>query len=62
MCIYSVLSSLIFHPKPIQVGVMQKQLLLFHTAVSAHFSGKQTALEATMKQFAIKVRYQFDKI
>jgi hypothetical protein len=34
---------------------MQKQLLLFHNAVSAYFSGNQSALEATMKQFAIKV-------
>ena len=39
-----------------QVKVMQKQLLLFHNAVSAYFSGNQTSLEATMKQFAIKVR------
>jgi len=35
---------------------MQKQLLLFHNAVSAYFSGNQSALEATMKQFAIKAR------
>jgi len=39
-----------------RVKVMQKQLLLFHNAVSAYFSGNQTALEATMKQFAIKVK------
>jgi len=39
-----------------RVKVMQKQLLLFHTAVSSYFSGNQTALEATMKQFAIKAR------
>jgi hypothetical protein len=40
---------------------MAKQLLLFHSAVSAYFSGNQTALEATMKQFAIKVRTHFDQ-
>jgi len=39
-----------------RVKVMQKQLLLFHNAVSAYFSGNQTSLEATMKQFAIKVK------
>jgi hypothetical protein len=39
-----------------RVKVMQKQLLLFHTAVSAYFSGNQTALEATMTQFAIKAK------
>ncbi|XP_023332974.1 arfaptin-2 [Eurytemora carolleeae] len=38
-----------------RVKVMQKQLLLFHNAVSAYFSGNQAALESTMKQFAIKV-------
>lgn len=37
-----------------RVKVMQKQLLLFHNAVSAYFTGNQTALEATMKQFSIK--------
>lgn len=39
-----------------RVKVMQKQLLLFHNAVSGYFSGNQTALEATMKQFAIKAK------
>ena len=34
---------------------MQSQLLLFHNAVAAYFSGNQTALEATLKQFSIKV-------
>ena len=38
-----------------RVKVMQNQLLLFHNAVAAYFSGNQTALEATMKQFSIKV-------
>ena len=33
-----------------------KQLLLFHNAVSAYFSGNQSALESTMKQFSIKVK------
>ena len=39
--------------------VMQKQLLLFHNAVAGYFSGNQTALDATMKQFAIKVLVHF---
>lgn len=37
-----------------RVKVMHKQLLLFHNAVSAYFSGNQSALESTMKQFSIK--------
>ncbi|PAA74923.1 hypothetical protein BOX15_Mlig013424g3, partial [Macrostomum lignano] len=37
-----------------RVRVMQKQLLLFHNAVSAYFSGNQTALEATLKQFSVR--------
>lgn len=39
-----------------RVKVMHKQLLLFHNAVSAYFSGNQTALEATLKQFNIKMK------
>jgi len=39
-----------------RVKVMQNQLLLFHNAVAAYFSGNQTALEAVMKQFSIKVK------
>merc|ERR1712037_419586 len=39
-----------------RVKVMQKQLLLFHNAVAGYFSGNQTALDATMKQFAIKAK------
>ncbi|XP_043286263.1 arfaptin-2 isoform X2 [Venturia canescens] len=39
-----------------RVKVMHKQLLLFHNAVSAYFSGNHTALEATLKQFNIKVK------
>uniref|UniRef100_A0A1B6MR69 AH domain-containing protein n=1 Tax=Graphocephala atropunctata TaxID=36148 RepID=A0A1B6MR69_9HEMI len=37
-----------------RIKVMHKQLLLFHNAVSAYFSGNQQALEATLKQFNIK--------
>lgn len=36
--------------------VMHKQLLLFHNAVSAYFSGNESALEATLKQFNIKMK------
>ena len=39
-----------------QVKVMHKQLLLFHNAISAYFSGNHTALEATLKQFNIKLK------
>ncbi|UYV64125.1 ARFIP1 [Cordylochernes scorpioides] len=39
-----------------RVKVMHKQLLLLHNAVSAYFSGNQAALEATLKQFNIKLR------
>lgn len=39
-----------------KVKVMHKQLLLFHNAVSAYFSGNQQGLEATLKQFNIKLR------
>merc|ERR1711970_718791 len=39
-----------------RVKVMQKQLLLFHNAVSAYFSGNNSMLETTMKQFSIKIR------
>lgn len=39
-----------------KVKVMHKQLLLFHNAVSAYFSGNQQALESTLKQFNIKVK------
>lgn len=37
-----------------KVKVMHQQLLLFHSAVSAYFSGNHDALENTMKQFCIK--------
>jgi len=39
-----------------RVKVMAKQLLLFHTAVSAYFSGNQEALEESMKNFTNKVQ------
>lgn len=39
-----------------KVKVMHKQLLLFHNAVSAYFSGNQAMLEATLKQFNIKLK------
>ena len=34
---------------------MSKQLLLFHNAVSAYFSGNQAALEENMEQFEAQV-------
>jgi hypothetical protein len=34
---------------------MKKQLLLFHNAIAAYFSGNQEALDATMKQFNLKI-------
>ena len=39
----------------VQTKVMKKQLLLFHNAIAAYFSGNQQALDATMKQFNLKV-------
>ncbi|KAL8588176.1 hypothetical protein ACOMHN_067740 [Nucella lapillus] len=39
-----------------KVKVMHKQLLLFHNAISAYFSGNATALEATLKQFNINLK------
>ena len=39
-----------------QVKVMHKQLLLFHNAVSAYFTGNQKALESTMSQFSINYK------
>ena len=45
---------LIHRIPPLQIKVMNKQLLLFHNAISAYFSGNQKALDATMKQFTIK--------
>jgi len=35
---------------------MAKQLLLFHNAVSAYFSGNQADLEDSIKQFAGKMK------
>lgn len=37
-----------------RIKVMHKQLLLFHNAISAYFSGNASALESTIKQFSIK--------
>lgn len=34
---------------------MKNQLLLFHNAIAAYFSGNKQALDATMKQFHLKV-------
>lgn len=39
-----------------RVKVMHKQLLLFHNATSAYFTGNATALDATLKQFNIKLK------
>lgn len=39
-----------------RVKVMHKQLLLLHNAVSSYFSGNQTMLDATLKQFNIKLK------
>ncbi|XP_041983102.1 arfaptin-2 [Aricia agestis] len=36
-----------------RVKVMNKQLLLFHNAVSAYFSGNNVALEAAVKHFSV---------
>jgi len=41
-----------------RVKVMHKQLLLFHNAVGAYFSGNAQMLEDTMKQFAVKTPNQ----
>ncbi|ESP02738.1 hypothetical protein LOTGIDRAFT_171807 [Lottia gigantea] len=39
-----------------KVKVMHKQLLLFHNAISAYFSGNEAALENTLKQFNISLK------
>lgn len=36
---------------------MHKQLLLFHNAIAAYFSGNSTLLEATIKQFSVSKHY-----
>lgn len=53
LLLVEVLSNILFY---FQIKVMHKQLLLFHNAISAYFSGNQQALEATLKQFNIKVK------
>lgn len=40
----------------LQVKVMRKQLLLFHNAIAAYFAGNKKELEATMKEFHIKMQ------
>lgn len=37
---------------------MHKQLLLFHNAIAAYFSGNATLLEATIKQFSVSFSYK----
>uniref|UniRef100_A0A8D8V8M0 Arfaptin-2 n=1 Tax=Cacopsylla melanoneura TaxID=428564 RepID=A0A8D8V8M0_9HEMI len=37
-----------------RIKVMHKQLLLFHNAISAYFSGNEPGLQATLKQFNMK--------
>jgi hypothetical protein len=39
---------------------MKNQLLLFHNAIAAYFSGNKEALDATMKQFNLKVTSNSD--
>ena len=39
---------------------MKNQLVLFHNAIAAYFSGNKEALEATMKQFNLKVTHSND--
>jgi hypothetical protein len=34
---------------------MKNQLLLFHNAIAAYFSGNKEVLDATMKQFNLKL-------
>jgi hypothetical protein len=38
-----------------KVKVMHQQLILFHNAIAAYFSGNQQALEDTLQQFSIKL-------
>jgi len=41
-----------------RMKVMQKQLLLFHNAITAYFAGNQQQLNASLQQFSIKVNNQ----
>lgn len=43
---------------------MHKQLLLFHNAIAAYFSGNSAMLEATIKQFSVRknVKISFSSI
>ena len=56
MLLMHAANNIIINSSFLQVKVMAKQLLLFHTAVSAYFSGNQEALEESMKQFNNKVQ------
>ncbi|UJR33763.1 hypothetical protein I4U23_021190 [Adineta vaga] len=38
-----------------QTKVMKRQLVLFHNAIAAYFSGNKDALDSTMKQFHLKI-------
>ena len=44
----------------LQVKVMRQQLVLFHNAVAAYFSGNQTALDGTLQQFSVPRRQSLD--
>jgi len=44
-----------------QLKVMHQQLILFHNAIAAYFSGNQTALEHTVKQFNVTQRQSVEK-
>ncbi|XP_041357981.1 arfaptin-2-like isoform X2 [Gigantopelta aegis] len=39
-----------------KVKVMHKQLLLFHNAISAYFTGNESMLDSTLKQFNISLK------
>jgi len=41
---------------------MKNQLLFFHNSIAAYFSGNKEALDATMKQFNLKVISNTDNI
>jgi len=43
-----------------QVKVMRQQLVLFHDAIAAFFSGNQAALDGTIQQFSVPRRPSVD--
>lgn len=51
-CLFSKFKMFFFS---VQTKVMKKQLLLFHNAIAAYFSGNKEGLDATMKQFNLKI-------